>query len=333
MSGYCIYTIFNKINGKIYVGQSNDHKERWKKHIGIALGNIKEHAYPVHKAMIKYGIKNFTFTVILWLDSRESCNLAEKYWISYFRSNEREFGYNLTEGGGGTCGFSHSEEAIQKMREKATGRKHKPETIELYKKRRHSEETKKHLSEIQKGKMPVNIEQLKVINIGIIRSEENRKNISEGLKKWAKDNPDKVLKGEKHGMYGKNHSDETILRLSGENNKLAKIKEREVIEIREKFATGKYTHQQLADEYGICRKQAGRIINCIDWKHVPGNPPQNIKKRTHKYDKISRENILIIIELYKTGEYSQRKLAALYNVSQKQIYCIVNGKINPEDYK
>ena len=35
----------------------------------------------------------------------------EKYYISKYKTNNSEFGYNLTEGGDGIVGFKFSEEA------------------------------------------------------------------------------------------------------------------------------------------------------------------------------------------------------------------------------
>lgn len=42
---------------------------------------------------------------------------------------------------------------------------------------------------------------------------------------------------------------------------------------REKYTTGKYTHQMLADEYGVSRTTATLIIQNKRWK----NDPQQIK--------------------------------------------------------
>ena len=36
-------------------------------------------------------------------------------------------------------------------------------------------------------------------------------------------------------------------------------------EIRELYATGKYTHQQLADKYNVSRRHIGNIINKMKW--------------------------------------------------------------------
>lgn len=75
-----IYCITNLINNKMYIGQtSRIWQERWKDHIDAArdLNNQR----PLYRAMRKYGIENFSFSII------EHCpdgklNEREQYWIS-----------------------------------------------------------------------------------------------------------------------------------------------------------------------------------------------------------------------------------------------------------
>lgn len=93
-----IYKITNKANGKIYVGQSIDIKERWKQHRWKAF-NCNEVGYhsAIHCAMRKYGLDNFIYEVL------EECGVEEldekeKYWISQLNSIVPN-GYNIMEGG------------------------------------------------------------------------------------------------------------------------------------------------------------------------------------------------------------------------------------------
>lgn len=91
-----IYKFTNKINNKIYIGQTTQTLEqRVNKH----LQQINDGTY-FHRALKKYGIDNFEVEIIessiplIELDKREI------YWIkhydSYYLSNK---GYNLTKGG------------------------------------------------------------------------------------------------------------------------------------------------------------------------------------------------------------------------------------------
>ena len=90
-----IYKITNKVNGKIYIGQSITIKNRWKQHINEAKNNRNNAA--LYLAMRKYGIDNFSFEVIEECDIK-FLNEREIYWINFYNSFEGE-GYNMTPGG------------------------------------------------------------------------------------------------------------------------------------------------------------------------------------------------------------------------------------------
>lgn len=92
-----IYCITNKINGKCYVGQSINITERWKSHRSRPF-NPKASQYdsPFYRAIRKYGINNFIFTVLEEC-SKEELDEREKFWIK--KLNSYDDGYNLTSGG------------------------------------------------------------------------------------------------------------------------------------------------------------------------------------------------------------------------------------------
>ena len=131
MNKYHIYTFFNSINGKIYVGKAKNPNKRFIKHLRIASSSRSEEKFYIHKAIKKYGKENFIFTILQIFDIESDCNLAEKFWIKNFKSNIKEFGYNLTEGGEGCVGRTASDETREKIRKKALGRRHDQKTIEL----------------------------------------------------------------------------------------------------------------------------------------------------------------------------------------------------------
>lgn len=86
-----IYKIENKINHKIYIGQSINPKKRWKQH----CYNQDKYTSLIGKAIHKWGVKNFTFEILGWF---EDYNEKEKYYIKYYRSLAPR-GYNITKGG------------------------------------------------------------------------------------------------------------------------------------------------------------------------------------------------------------------------------------------
>lgn len=83
--------------GKCYIGQSIDIEKRWAEHKSI-YSHPRCSNYHIYRAFRKYGIANFSFSVI------EECeqsllNDSEKFWIQHY--NSFECGYNMTIGGDG----------------------------------------------------------------------------------------------------------------------------------------------------------------------------------------------------------------------------------------
>jgi group I intron endonuclease len=93
-----IYVIQNKLNLKCYVGQTNKPKYRWWKHKDHVLKNNRDQV--IYSAMKKYGIDNFTFTVIEEWETLDDANEAETFWIELLQTRKKEFGYNIAFGGG-----------------------------------------------------------------------------------------------------------------------------------------------------------------------------------------------------------------------------------------
>lgn len=87
-----IYKIQNKINGKIYIGQSNDIERRFQEH--KTKGSSSR--IPLDVEIQKYGKDNFSYEVIEET-SIERLNEAEEFWIQNFNSIEN--GYNCSKGG------------------------------------------------------------------------------------------------------------------------------------------------------------------------------------------------------------------------------------------
>ena len=91
-----IYKIQNLVNGKVYIGQSNNIKRRWTAHRNSPFNpNQPNYDSPLYRAIRKYGLDSFSFEVI------EECSIAElnnreNYWIKFYQSNNKQTGYNLT---------------------------------------------------------------------------------------------------------------------------------------------------------------------------------------------------------------------------------------------
>ena len=174
-----IYKITNKLNGKVYIGQSIDIDTRWRQHC-----NAKDDML-IHKSIQKYGAENFSFEVLLECPA-EMLNDWERDMIALYDCISPN-GYNLTEGGGGCkC----SEETRLKMSEAKKGKpswnkgipcskEHKRKISEARKGIPLSEETKIKISESKKGRQ---------------LSEETKKKMSESHKSrhWKIENGKRI---------------------------------------------------------------------------------------------------------------------------------------------
>ena len=91
-----IYKYTNLINNKIYIGQTREKLERrHQRH----LHQLNDNTY-FHRALLKYGIENFSLEIVEDNIPISELDNKEKYWISYYDSfYATGKGYNLTEGG------------------------------------------------------------------------------------------------------------------------------------------------------------------------------------------------------------------------------------------
>lgn len=104
-----IYLITNKINGKQYVGKTeNTIDERWREHCNDYQ---REHCEkrPLYNAMLKYGIDNFEIKELEHLkEGGKLLSDREIYWIEKLGTYGSN-GYNATKGGDGTLIYNYDE--------------------------------------------------------------------------------------------------------------------------------------------------------------------------------------------------------------------------------
>lgn len=119
-----IYKVTNRINGKVYIGQTTKTlQRRWTKHcIAAKSDNI-----PFHAAIRKYGAENFIVEQIDVAANIDELNKKEVYWIKHYNSMLPN-GYNACEGGNGMSGFKVSEKTKVKLRYSHLGKKASAET-------------------------------------------------------------------------------------------------------------------------------------------------------------------------------------------------------------
>lgn len=191
-----IYIIANRLSGKMYIGKTINLEQRWKSHRSCKRTYIG-------RAIQKYGVPAFDFNVLEVLTSEEAAYEREKYWVSLYKSNHPDFGYNLESGGQGgkvaslvtrqkqaashkgiprpahVIAALHAPEARKKAAQSRDGYKHSKETRE-----------KLSLAHLGKPKSPESIEKSAAGHRGKPLSSGHREKLSMALRG--------VLKTESH---------------------------------------------------------------------------------------------------------------------------------------
>ena len=173
-----IYSIVNTIDNKRYVGISSDYKNRKRLHIW-GMKNGKHKNIKIKRAVNKYGFDNFVFEVLEELESEDRMLALEKehHYINKYNSYHK--GYNQSEGFESSFLYKESKETKEKRRKLMKGNTY-------WLGRKHTEETKKKIGLIHKGK---------------VVSAETRFKTSESRKG--------MMKGEDNPFYGKKHNEKT----------------------------------------------------------------------------------------------------------------------------
>jgi hypothetical protein len=170
-----IYRLTNKVNGKMYHGQTIEENinDRWNKYRRLECKSQKK----LYNAIKKYGWDNFLAEVIDTTPQNQSqLDELEIFYIAKFDSINN--GYNIMPGG---AHGKHSEETKRKISNSFKGNKNPN-----FGKHR-SDNTKQKISNTLKGKT---------------HSEETKRRMSE------------MFSGRNHPMFGKHPSKETVQKIS-----------------------------------------------------------------------------------------------------------------------
>ncbi|MFA5657652.1 MAG: NUMOD3 domain-containing DNA-binding protein [Oscillospiraceae bacterium] len=166
-------------NGKIYIGiTSLDPKHRYQN------GRGYNHNSYMKAAIEKYWWENVKHEILASGLTPVQAEEKEKEFIYLYKSNNRDFGYNLTNGG--EKNKKHSLESRMKMSVSLKGRPSPRKGVRL------SEETKKKVSEAHKGLR---------YNIGIKFTEE---------RKAALRKPHPSISGKNNPAYGRKWTKEEL---------------------------------------------------------------------------------------------------------------------------
>lgn len=241
MNNYCIYMHKNKINGKVYIGQTCQKPEkRW------GNGNNYKDSPKFFNAILKYGWDNFEHIILYKNLSLEQANQLEKNLIKQYKSQDDNFGYNIKEGGSNS---KHTEETKIKIGEA---------NKKALKGHKWSQHQKELISEMFTGEgNPF---------YGKTHTEETKNKISKHRKGKCS--------GKDHWMYGKHHTKEELQKMS-KNRKGKGGKAVLCIETGEQFDC----MMDAARKYGL--KTSAGIGQCCNGKAKSAGKHPITKKPLH----------------------------------------------------
>lgn len=239
-----LYRITNQLNGKIYIGQTSNPKDRWSSHKSSAK-NPQNYSAIIPKALAKHGIDNFTFEVIATCKTQIDANFIETELINQYDSRNSEKGYNLAHGGSVNRGWHHTDETKKKISESNLGKEMLP----------HTQEWKDNMSVIMTGREITWADKISASQIGKEVSEEAR--IKMSLAKI----------GDKHPNYGKRLSEETKKKISISHT--GKIISDEAKEKMSNAKLGKSLSEETKNK--MSKSMKNKTWTLIDGKRVYSN--------------------------------------------------------------
>ena len=247
-----IYRIINIINGRYYIGSSNNVLRRFSEHKRDLQKN-KHYNYILQKSWNKHGENSFLFEIIEIVENIKELTIREQFYLDKIKPFNSKITYNICPFAGSIFGVKLSEETRNKMRKSHLGMSHKDETIlKMIKyKHGHSEETKIKLSEIGNGKEAKNKAPIYQLDLdGNIIKKWN--SITEAANNF-KISPSlicSVCNGRRKTSVGfkwiyVNKPEHTIINID---------------EIKDKYSTGLYSTRKLSKLYNISKSKIWNIV-------------------------------------------------------------------------
>lgn len=207
-----IYIIKNKINEKVYIGQSKQLNERYAGH----LNRIKKgthHNDILQESFYKYGFDNFEFSILEEVLDESLLNEREKYWIDFYGGINSDKVYNLKD----PLLNEHSDYVRKKISQSHTG-VNNPNYGKKW-----TDEMKQELSNSRKGitleerigkeKADLAKEKMRISQTGRVHPKEVKEKIRQhnvGEKNPAYGMGDRQ-RGEKNPMWGKPASSRKVV--------------------------------------------------------------------------------------------------------------------------
>lgn len=282
-------------NGKCYIGLSNNIKRRLKEH----CGDSKKGKLPIHQAIKKYGLTEFELLEEISSEDRVKLQERERYWIQYYKSNQKKFGYNITSGGDG------AEQGTKNISAGLT----QEQLIEVY--------------DLLENHLDLYIYEIaEKFNI----SSEAISNINRGIHYH---NPDKHYPLREATLFKKGHKVK-----SGEENHLAKFSSKEQIQkVKNAIINSDLSLEELGEKFGVSYATISNINRGLTYFKEDESYPLR-KKKTCKKNKINEQLLLEIYQALQDNQLSIHAIAQKFQIHESTVRRINNGATHhKEDLK
>lgn len=252
---YCAHCIFT---GKKYIGQTRQKLlcNRIAKHFIDANKNYSNGKF--QRALKKYGRNGFIWGVIEECDI-SLLNTKEIYWIAEYKTVED--GYNLSPGGGQPPEYFCKEYLV----ENANGDREQIKNLSQY--CRDYQLNIAHIHETLYGK------RLSHRGYKLIPRTDDEIERYENERRVREDTSRKGLPGDRNGMFGKNHEDETKNKMLRRKRELF-AKTYHLISPEKEEVIVKTTLREFCREYGLERKSLTNVIKGKAKQHKGWTVPQ-----------------------------------------------------------
>ncbi len=290
-----IYCILNKENNKRYIGQTTDLSRRERQHFSRLKKGVHKNKH-LQRAYKKYGKEAFSFFVVM-LCKKKHLTKWEQFFVDLYPKKDL---YNIAiECVTGTLGTTLSDDVRLKMSKAHMGHTH-------------SEATKRKIAKSKIGK--------KNPNYGKVTPQSVRDKIS------------KANSGVNAYWYGKTHSDETKQKIS--KSRTGKMHTEEAKQKMSMSRRGEKNHnygKHLNEEtkQKISDALSGRKYS----KERKATISLAVRGEGNPNSKLTKEQVIQILNLYYIHDLSRAKILDRYNVSKATINGIIVGRHWKHVYK
>jgi group I intron endonuclease len=233
---FFVYKITNLLNGKIYIGKTNNIEKRFNEHINNAKAE-RQGCTKLYKSIRKYGEENFSYPEILAaFEKEQEAYDAEIKFIAKYNSVKK--GLNILAGGSGAgSGFNNPQFGNHLPREsqRKVLRPSKEELLKLL--------WKKPTTQIAK-------------EIGVS---------DKAIDKWAKSYG---ISKPPRGFWTSKTEASTSAFPRGERNANSKLTATDILNIRAMYSSRKYGYRKLGTLFNVHRIVIRDIIKKRIWKHL-----------------------------------------------------------------